>query len=100
MTVPWTEGAGARCAHPAPASPAYSDELPCFGQYVPEDPLDLGEVGLVADQRGRELHDRVSAVVGTAVQPGLEERPGKEAAQQALGLVGVERLLRGLVLDQ
>ena len=52
------------------------------------------------DQRRRELDDRVAAVVGAAVQPGLEQRLGQEPAQQPLALLVVERLLGGLVLDQ
>ena len=44
------------------------------------------------DQRRRELDDRVAAVVGAAVQPGVEQRLGQEAAQQPLALVVVERL--------
>ena len=49
-----------------------------------EDLLDLVEVGLVADQRGRELDDRVAAVVGAAVEALVVERLGEEAAQQLL----------------
>ena len=42
---------------------------------------------------GDELDDRVAAVVGAAVEAGVVERLGQEAAEQALGLVVVERLL-------
>ena len=62
--------------------------------------LDLVEVRLVADQRRSELDDRVAAVVGAAVEAGVEQRLGEEAAQQPLGLVVVEGLLGRLVLDQ
>ena len=62
--------------------------------------LDHVELGLADDQRRRELDDRVAAVVGPAVQAGVEQRLGQEAAQQPLGLVVVEGLLGGLVLDQ
>ena len=55
---------------------------------------------LVADQRRRELDDRVAAVVGAAVEAGVEQRLGQEAAQQPLALLVVEGLLGGLVLDQ
>jgi len=33
------------------------------------------------------LRHRVAAVVGPAVQPGLEQRLGQEASQQPLGLI-------------
>ncbi len=39
------------------------------------------------DQRRRELHDRVAAVVGAADQAALVELAGEEAAQQLLGLL-------------
>ena len=55
---------------------------------------------LADDQRRRELDDRVAAVVGAAVEPGVEQRLGQEAAQQPLALVVVEGLAGGLVLDQ
>jgi hypothetical protein len=58
------------------------------------------EDGWPDDQRRGELDDGVAAVVGAAVEPGVEQRLGQEAAQQALGLVVVEGLLGGLVLDQ
>ena len=55
---------------------------------------------LGADQRRRQLHHRVAAVVGTAVQPGLEQRLGQEPAQQVVGLGRAERGLGLLVLHQ
>ena len=58
------------------------------------------KIRLVGDQGRGELDDGVAAVVGTAVEAGLEEGAGEEAAQQALGLVVVEGLLGRLVLDQ
>jgi hypothetical protein len=73
---------------------------PCLGQDVAKDLLHLVELGLPADRRRSELDDRVAAVVGAAVEPGLEQRLGKEAAQESFGFLGVERLARGLVLDQ
>ncbi len=51
-------------------------------------------------QRRRELDDGVPAVVGAAVEAGVEERAGEEAAQQPLALRVVERLPRRLVLDE
>ena len=74
--------------------------VPGLGEHLAQDLLDLVEVRLVADQRRGELDDRVAAVVGTAVEPALEERLGQEAAQQPLGLGVVEGLLGRLVLDQ
>jgi hypothetical protein len=69
---------------------------PCLGQDVAKDLLHLVELGLPADRRRSELDDRVAAVVGAAVEPGLEQRLGKEAAQESFGFLGVERLARGL----
>ena len=71
-----------------------------LGEHAAQDLLDLVELGLADDQRRRELDHRVAAVVGPAVQAGVEQRLGEEAAQQPLGLVVVEGLLGGLVLDE
>ena len=79
---------------------AGSDLLPRFGQHRPQDAGHHLELLLAADQRRRQLHHRVTAVVGPADQSGVEEGPGEEAAQQPLGLVVVEGLPGVLVLDQ
>src|SRR5262245_43717536 len=65
-----------------------------------QDLLDLVEVLLGADQRRRELDDRVAAVVGAAVEALVVQRLGEVAAQQLLRLLVVEGLLGRLVLDQ
>src|ERR1039458_7221263 len=54
---------------------------------------------LGARQRRRKLDDRVTAVIGAADQAGVEQGLREEAAQQPLGLIVVERLFGGLVLD-
>src|SRR5438874_10731953 len=64
-----------------------------------QDLLYLVEMLLAADERRSQLDDRVAAVVGAADKPGVEQRLGQEAAQQALGLLVAECLARGLVLD-
>src|SRR5688500_13324998 len=48
--------------------------------------LDVVELRLADGQRRGELDDRVAAVVGTAVDPRVEEGLGEVAAQQPLGL--------------
>ena len=73
---------------------------PCLCKDVAEDLFHLVELGLPADDWWGELDDRVAAVVGAAVEPGLEQRLGKKAAQESFGFLGVERLARGFVLDQ
>src|SRR4051794_7400855 len=78
---------------------APSDVRPGLGEDRAQDLLDLVEVLLAADQRGRHLDHGVSPVVGPAVQTGLEQRLGQESAQQSLGLFVVEGLLGRLVLD-
>ena len=80
--------------------PVVSEEPAGFAQHAVQDVVDRVELLLPADQRGSQLHDWVAAVVGAAVQPGLPQRGGQEAAQQPLGLLVVEGLLGGLVLDQ
>src|SRR5690242_9032950 len=65
-----------------------------------EPALDVVELRLADDQRRRELDDGVAAVVGAAVDAGVEERLGEVAAQEPLGLLVVERLAGLLVLDQ
>src|SRR3569833_415484 len=77
-----------------------SQAVPGLGQHAAEDLLHLVELGLADDQRRGELDDRVAAVVGAAVEARLEQRRRQEAAQQPLGLLGVEGLLGRLVLDQ
>src|SRR5579863_8743869 len=69
-----------------------SDLRPGLGEDRAEDLLHLVEVLLGADQRRRELNHRVAAVIGAAHQAGVEQRVRKEAAQQPLGLIVVERL--------
>src|SRR4051794_1532925 len=64
-----------------------------------QDLLHLVEVLLVADQRGSELDDRVAAVVGAAVEAFGVQLLRHEAEQDALALLGAERLLGDLVLD-
>ena len=85
-------------ASPTWASSGLKSQSPASVEHDAEDLLDLVEVLLVADQRRGQLDDRVAAVVGPAVEPGLEERLGQEAAQQPLGLVVVEGLLGALSL--
>src|SRR5690606_41650163 len=77
-----------------------SDPRGGFGEHRPQDLLDLVEVALLADQRWSELHHRVTTVVGPAVEAGVEERLGQEAAQEVLTLLVGECLLGRLVLDQ
>src|SRR5689334_800001 len=71
-----------------------------FAEHPMQDLVDGVELLLPADQRRRQLHDWVAAVVGPAVQAGLEQRRGQETAQQTLALVLVEGFLGGLVLHQ
>src|SRR3954447_4006324 len=71
-----------------------------LGEHLAEDLLHLVEVLLGADQRGSELDDGVAPVVGAAVETGVVEGPGQEPTEQLLGLLVVEGLLGGLVLDQ
>src|SRR5512133_1880753 len=56
-------------------------------QHVVQHLADLLELLRVGDQRRRQLHDRVPAVVGAADQPAPEELAREEAAQQILGLL-------------
>ena len=49
--------------------------------------LDDVELVVARDQRRRELHDRVAAVVGAADQAGVVEPGREEAAEQLLALL-------------
>src|SRR6266545_2456497 len=69
-------------------------------EHPAQDPFDLVEVLLAADQRGCELDHRVAAVVGAADQALLEQARREVAPQQPLALVVVEGLAGHLVLDQ
>src|SRR4249920_3680226 len=77
-----------------------SDASPRLGQYTAQDLLHLVKVPLLADQRWRQLDDRIAAIVCSAIEAGLEQCLGQEAAQQPLRLVVVEGLFGGLVLHQ
>ena len=84
-------------------SPGVAPGLQLFpgpGQNPAQDALDLVEHPLIADQGRGQLNHRVAAVIGAAVQPGLEQFEGQEAAQQPLAEFIVEDLFGGLVLDQ
>ncbi len=79
---------------------ATSEVVLGLGEHRAQAALDLLELGRTHRQRRGELHDGVAAVVGAAVEAGVEERLGQEAAQQPLGLGVVERLAGRLVLDE
>src|SRR5450755_721697 len=83
----------------APARRAGLQAGPGLGQDLAQDPLDLVEVLLAADERRGELDHRVAAVVGPAHQAGVEQGLRQEPAQQPLRLLVVKRLPGGLILD-
>src|ERR1019366_4605493 len=91
-----TRGRG--CDPPPP--PARSDLGPRLGQHRSQDRGDLLELVLTADERRRQLHDRVTPVVGPADETGVVEGTGEEASEEPFALVVVERLTGLLVLDQ
>src|SRR3954466_8949628 len=66
----------------------------------PQDGLHLLEVLRPGDERRRELDHRVAAVVRAADQAEAEQLGGQVAAQERLGLLVAERLLRVAVLDE
>src|ERR1035438_1942071 len=68
-----------------------------LGQHGAQSLLEVAELGLADDQRRCKLDHRVAAVVGPAVQAGLEQRLGQEPPQQTLALIVVEL---GLADDQ
>src|SRR5659263_246643 len=68
-----------------------------LGQNGAQALLDVVELGLADDQRWCELDHRVAAVIGSAVEAGVEQRLGQEPAQQTFALVVVERLAGPLV---
>jgi hypothetical protein len=65
-----------------------------------DDLLHLVEFALAHRQRRRELDDRVSAIIGTAVQAAFVHLRGHEVLEDPLGLLLGERLLGVLVLDE
>ena len=74
--------------------------LPGLGEDVAEDARDLVELGLLGDERRRDLDDRVAPVVGAADEAPLEEPGREEAAEQRLALLVREGLARLLVLHE
>src|ERR1700678_23451 len=93
-----TRGRGGRSAPPLPLVPLQPG--PRLGQHLAQRRRDEVDLLLAADERRRELDDRVPAVVGAADETGFEERAGQVAAQQALRLLFVEGEARLLVLDE
>src|SRR3954453_10067829 len=108
-----------RTGRASPAAPAWgltsrsrmrsrsvSTSLPELGrirrllQPRPQHGVHLLELLGPGDQRRRELHDGVAAVVGAADQAAGEQLGRQEAAQQPLRLLRAEVRLRGLVADQ
>ena len=73
---------------------------PGLAQHGPQCLADEVEVFLLADERGRQLYNRVAPVVGATDEAGVEQRPRQEAPQQPFGLVVVEGLPGVLVLRQ
>src|ERR1700759_4638007 len=71
-----------------------------FGQHLAQCGSDEVDLLLATDQRGRQLHHWVTAVVGPADQSRLEQGAGEEPPQQLLGFVVVERETRLLVLHE
>ncbi len=87
-----------------PASKSAEDTRPSSARrsssvHLAQDGFDGVELGLAADQRRRQLDDGIAAVVGAAVQPGLEKCRGHPAEQRAAFVVG-EGLLGRPVLDE
>src|SRR3954447_21848777 len=93
-----------RISSPSGSMPALSasevEAVARLLEYRPQHGVDLLELLWPRDQRGRELHHRVAAVVGAADQPAAEHLRGEEAAQQPLLLVARERLLGLLVAHE
>ena len=89
---PWGSPTTAARSTAAGAHPATSEVVLGLGEHRAQPALDLVELGRAHRQRRGQLHDRVAAVVGAAVQAGVEQRLGQEAAQQPLALGVVERL--------
>ena len=53
-----------------------------FGEHTAQHGFDGVELGLTADQRRSQLDDGVAAIVGAAIQPGLEQCRGHLAEQR------------------
>src|ERR1035437_3415462 len=72
----------------APPRRAGVQACPGLGQDLAQDPLDLVEVLLAADERRGELDDPVAAVVGPAHQAGVEQGKLRSVGwADALGLL-------------
>src|SRR4051812_46609083 len=65
-----------------------------------QDRLHLRELLRTGDERRRELHDGVAAVVGAADQPAAEELAREVVVEQVVALLLAELLLGRLVLDE
>src|SRR5699024_10417726 len=77
-----------------------SELRPGLREDAADDLLHLVEFALAHRQRRRELDDRVSAIIGTAVQAAFVHLRGHEVLEDPLGLLLGERLLGVLVLDE
>src|SRR6266511_1119713 len=94
--------APSRAWHDATGDPGLrgGPSLGRLGEDVAENGDDLVELRLLRDERRRDLHHRVAAVVRAADEAPLEEPRGEEVPQERLALLVRERLARLLVLDE
>src|SRR5450755_5037162 len=93
-----TRGKGPDSAQALP--PEGLHPAPRLGQYLAQGGDDELDLDGTADERRRELHHRVTPVVGPADEAGVEQGPGEVAPQQPLGLLVVKGESGLLVLDQ
>src|SRR5699024_4737852 len=77
-----------------------SELRPGLREDAADDLLHLVEFALAHRQRRRELDDRVTAIIGTAVQAAFVHLRRHEVLEDPLGLLLGERLLGVLVLDE
>src|SRR5262245_59345077 len=110
-TSTWpSPGSGAGSTASRRGVPGRSSTSACIGlagdplsgllEHLAEDRDDLVELGLLRDERRRDLDDGIAAVVGPADEPGLEEPRREEAAEERLALLLREGLARLLVFHE
>src|SRR6266511_3266983 len=94
--------APSRAWHDATGDPGLrgGPSLGRLGEDVAENGDDLVELRLLRDERRRDLHHRVAAVVRAADEAPLEEPRGEEVPQERLALLVRKGLARLLVLDE
>src|SRR6476646_9912123 len=81
-------------------TPLRAELVPRVDEHGAERALDEVELFRPRDQRRRELHDRIAAIVGAADEAGFVETRRHETAEEPIAVLLRKGLLRGLIAHE